>query len=100
MAQIRLEIRPWLSDLVSSKESGVIFLEREIQEGITLGDLFTKLAAEHQAFGQALFDSETQQVSDSMAIVINGQLLQSLKRLDASLKDGDTITLLPFIDGG
>ncbi len=100
MAKIRLEIRPWLSETFGSKESGVIVLEQEIQEGITMGDLLTKLAAEHQAFGGVLFDPKTQELSGYVSIVMNGQLSQTLKPLDTSLKDGDTIMLLPFIDGG
>ncbi len=100
MGKIRLEIGSGLSDVISSKEPGPLVLEKEMPEGTTLGDLLRKLAAEHQAFGQVLFDPQTHQPSSSVAIVINDQLLQSLKGLDTSLKEGDTITLLPFLDGG
>ncbi len=100
MGKVRLEIRPWLSDALGSEKPGLLVLEEEIQAGATIGDLLRKLIAEHQAFDKVLFDPESRQLRNYICIVINGQLSQPQTGLDASLKDSDTITLLPFIDGG
>lgn len=56
MAKVRLEIRPWLSDMLSAKGWGRFVLEEEIVEGSTLGDLLTKLTAQSQAFDEVLFE--------------------------------------------
>ncbi len=101
MAKIKLEIRPWLSDLINEKkESGPLVLEKEVAEGTTLSVVLQDLAKEHQKFGNAFYDPYTGQPSSSVAIVINQQVMPSLKKLDANLKDGDAITLMPFLDGG
>ena len=100
MGKIRLEIRPWLSTLLNPEETGILILEEEMTEDVTLGGLLRRLAAKHKDFGDVFFDPNTLQPSSSVAIVVNDLLLQSLKGLDTNLKDGDTITLLPFLDGG
>ncbi|MFC1987423.1 MoaD/ThiS family protein [Chloroflexota bacterium] len=100
MAKIRLEIRPWLSEAFDSKKSGGIVLEQEIKTGTTVCDLLTQLSEKYQALGEVLFDPQNKQLNGYVSIVINGQLLQGLKPLDTRIKDSDTITLLPFIDGG
>jgi molybdopterin converting factor small subunit len=69
-------------------------------DGATLGDLLKKLTAKHQAFEEVLFDPTTHQLKGPVGIVINNQLAQSLQDLNTILKDGDTVMLLPFIDGG
>jgi molybdopterin converting factor small subunit len=100
MGKFRIEIRPWLSTLLDPKETGPIIIEKVIAEAVTLGDVLKKLAAEYQAFGTVFFDPYTHYPSNSVAIVINGKIMQSLKELDANMKDGDAVTLLPFLDGG
>ena len=100
MGKVKFEIRPWLSTLLDPEEAGILVLEENISEGITLRDLLRKLADEYKAFGDVFFDPNTGQPSSSVAIVINNMLMQSIAELDAELKDSDTITLLPFLDGG
>ncbi len=100
MNKIRLEIRPWLSTLLNPKVEGPLVLEKEIPEGATLGDLLKELIAEHEPFGEVLFDPETQQPRGSVSIIINHQFLHLPNVLDIVLKDDDAIMLLPFIDGG
>ena len=100
MGKVRFEIRPWLSTLLDPEESGILVLEEDFTEGETPRDLLRKLADKHMAFGEIFFDPNTGQPSSSVAIVINNMLMQSLADLDTELKDSDTITLLPFLDGG
>ncbi|MBM2824953.1 MAG: hypothetical protein HW402_617 [Dehalococcoidales bacterium] len=100
MGKVRLEIRPWLSDVLSARGWGLSVLEEEIAEGATLGDLLSKLTARSQAFDEVLFEPETHRLNSSVGIIINEQLSSSLNGLEAILQDGDTVMLLPFIDGG
>ncbi|MFH0769193.1 MAG: MoaD/ThiS family protein [Chloroflexota bacterium] len=100
MGKISLEVRPWLSDVLGAKSPEPLVMQREVPAGTTIGDVLRKLTAEHQAFGEVLFDSQTRQLRGNICLVINGQLLRPPTELDASLKDGDTIMLLPFLDGG
>lgn len=98
MSKIRLEVWPWLAGALGKKGSRITVLEQEAEDGATAGDLLKSVAARYPALGQALFESKTGQLRGYVAIMINNQLAQSLQ--EASLEDGDTVTLLPFIDGG
>lgn len=100
MGKIRLEVLPGLSDAFGDKGSGYIVFNKETEEGTTVGDVISKLADEHQAFGDIIFDAKTGKPSGDVTIVLNDRLLESLKGLDTNVKDGDTIKLFPVIAGG
>ena len=89
MARVRLEVLGGLSDEFSSKGADSIFFDKETEEGATVGDVIRKLAAEHQAFGEAVFDTRTDKLSEQVAVVLNDRLLEALKGLDTKIKDGD-----------
>jgi len=89
-----------LSDVFDAKETGVIVLEEKTEQGATVGGIIRKLAGEHQAFGDIVFDANTQELSGYVAIVLNDMLLESLNGLDTTVKDGDVIKLFPVIAGG
>jgi molybdopterin synthase sulfur carrier subunit len=98
--KIRLELLPWVSETCGYKKPGRLILEEEVEEGATTGALLRKLAAEHPALTEAIFDPSGERLSGRISIVLNGRLLNLLNGLDTSVRDGDIVTLLPFIDGG
>ena len=100
MVRIRLEVLAGLSDAFGGKGSGHIIFDRETEEGSTIGDVIRKLAAEHQAFGDIIFDTKTDKLSGYVTIVLNNRFLEALKGLDTNIKDGDIIKLFPVIAGG
>ena len=100
MGRIRLEILPWVSDVLDGQGAGHLVLEETIEEGATIGDLIRKLASEHQAFGDIIFDTKTDKLSGYVMIVLNDRIVEALKGLDTNIKDGDIIRLLPVIAGG
>ncbi len=100
MARIRLEVLLGLSDAFDGKGSGPVVFDKETEEGTTVGDVIRKLAAEHQAFGEIIFDTKTDKLSGQVAIVLNDLLLEALKGLDTNIKDGDIIRLFPVVAGG
>lgn len=100
MGRIRLEILPWVSDFFSGQGSGRIILEKNIENGATIGSLVKKLASEHQAFGEAIFDTKADKLSGYVMIVINDRMVEALDGLDTHIKDGDIIRFLPVIAGG
>ncbi len=100
MFRIRLEILVGFSDALGGKGSDPIVFDKETEEGTTVGDVIRKLAAEHQAFDEAVFDTKTDKLSGQVAVVLNDRLLEALNGLDTNIKDGDIIKLLPVIAGG
>ncbi len=100
MAMIRLEIQPWVSELLGSQAEGNLVLEENVEEGDTIGDLLKKLKNENQTFGRIMFDTETGNINGNVMIVLNGRIMEALKGLETGIKDGDIIKLLPVISGG
>lgn len=100
MVKIQIEILLWLTDKLRSPGSGCLVLKEKIEEGTTISNLLKELAAKEQALGKVLFDPKTSQLTGFVTIILNGLFLRLPKGLDTSIKDGDTITLLPVIDGG
>ncbi len=100
MARIRLEVLLGLSDALDGKGLGPIAFNKETEEGATVGDVIRKLAAEHQAFGEIIFDTKTDKLSEQVAVVLNDRLLEALRGLDTNIKDGDIIRFFPVVAGG
>ncbi len=100
MGRIRLEVLPWISDVLDNQAVGNLILEETIEEGATIGDLMRKLGSENQAFGDVMFDTETDKLSGYVMIALNDRVIEALKGLDTNIKDGDIIKLLPVIAGG
>ena len=99
MVRVRLEILPGLSDAFDDGLGPVAF-DKETEEGATVGSVIRKLADEYQAFGDIIFDAETEKLSGYAAIVLNDRLLEALSGLDTNIKDGDIIKFFPVISGG
>ena len=100
MVRVRLEVLPGLIDAFGGKGLCPMVFDKETEEGTTVGDVIRKLAAEHQAFSEIIFDTKSDKLSSQVAIVLNDRLLEALKGLDTNIKDGDIIRLLPVVAGG
>ena len=100
MGKVRLEISPSLAGVLNAKGSDWVILEKEIEEGTTIGDIWEDLAFNHIEFREAVFDPGTGKVSDQVMVVLNDSLLQFSNVTEVKLKDGDTVILLPVYSGG
>ncbi|MFC1976752.1 MoaD/ThiS family protein [Chloroflexota bacterium] len=100
MGRVNLEILPWISDTFNGRKSGHLVLEEHIDEGATIGNLMRKLAEEHQAFGDVMFDTGTDRLGGHVVITLNDRFVESIAGLDTKIQDGDTIRLFPLIAGG
>ncbi len=100
MGRVSLEILPWISDTFGGRKSGHLVLEEQIEEDATIGNLMRKLAEEHQAFGDTVFDTRTDTLSGHVVITLNDRFVETIAGLDTKIQDGDTIRLFPIIAGG
>ena len=100
MSRIRLEIQPWISNVLDNQAVGSLILDETIEEGATIGDLMRKLGSENQAFGDVMFDNDADKLSGNVIIVLNDRIVEALKGLETNMKDGDIVKLLPVIAGG
>lgn len=100
MGRIKLEILPGISEVLDRQGVGHLVLEETIEEGATVGDLMRKLASQYQAFGDIIFDSQTEKLSGNVAMALNDRLVEALVGLDTQIKDGDIIKFFAVISGG
>ena len=100
MKNVLIEIFPLLSETPRYKTSSPVFLEVCVQEKGTLEDLVNQLIASYQAFRQALFDPERQQIRDNINVVHRDRLFHLTGGLDTVLEDGDRVVFLALPAGG
>ncbi|MCL4370871.1 MAG: MoaD/ThiS family protein [Chloroflexi bacterium] len=98
--QVKIEVLPWLSELLSGSIARKVVLEETVPEGESLRALLGRLQENHGRFGRLVFDPERQQLTGHAEIAINGALYDQAGGLDAPLQEGDTVTFLPGIAGG
>lgn len=100
MGRVKVEILPGMGDAFERQWAGHPVLEETVEEGSTVGDLMRKLARRYPAFGEIIFDNETDSMSGNVAIALNDRLVEALEGPDTRVKDGDIIQLFAVIAGG
>ena len=100
MSSVHLEILPWLSRYFAPERSGRVILEMELGDGTTVRDLLEELAAQDQEFRQVLFNPNTGRLAGHIALILNGRLVELAGGLEAKLRPGDTVQLMPGFSGG
>ena len=75
-------------------------LETKVGDGETIRTLLGRLAGRYPRFGQIVFDAKSKNLSEEVSLFLNGRRLELLDGLETKLKDGDVLSLLPFISGG
>lgn len=99
MAIVNLEVMGWVAAECRYKKAGRWLLEENVEKGATIGELLHRIAQRDPCFRKAIFDSNMT-IQGYLSIVLNGQILGQPTFLDSRLNDGDTVMLLPAIDGG
>ena len=100
MSSVRLEVMPWLSRYFAAEHSGRVVLEREVSDGATVRDLLEEITSQNQELKEVLFDTKTGRLSGHITLILNGRFLELSGGLEAKLKPGDTIRLIPSLGGG
>lgn len=75
-------------------------MEEAIEEGDSLRSLLRRLAGRSPQFLDPIFDTETQTLSDEVAVVINDHINNFSQGIETKLKDGDRILIFPYLAGG
>lgn len=99
---IEIEFLPWLSEQLGGKEhqSRHLTWRVEVRSGETAGEVCARLAADNEAFRRLVFDPDTKRFDDQILLVLNDRLLDLAGRLDAELRDGDKLSVVPAMAGG
>ena len=76
--------------------------EMEVEEGITVIQLFGRLALQYPLIGQKIFNRETKKFHPNLSVIVTlqGQVISPFNIEENVLKDGCRITVLPYYAGG
>lgn len=100
MSKVRLQLYSWISPTLGMPSSGNHTLEQEINDGITIGSLFTELADNYPEFRKLVFDPDKGETSSEVLVIINNRLLQIREIKETKINNNDTIILAPVLSGG
>jgi molybdopterin converting factor small subunit len=99
MRVIRLEILPWLSRAFEGEGAGRVVLERPIGEGARVRDVLDQLVADYPSFAAILYDPDGG-LARHVSVIVNNRLYELAGGLEARVRPGDTVSLLPAFSGG
>jgi molybdopterin converting factor small subunit len=100
MNTIKLQAYAWISGAMGTADNQNQTMKKQINQGVTLFDLFSDLAGQYPDFCQKVFDPKTGQISDQVMIIVNGRLIQAKDFKATVMNDKDAIILSPVLVGG
>jgi molybdopterin converting factor small subunit len=97
---VRLEYYSWLAkELAGADESGTT-VELPLPAAGTVRALLEGLAAESEPFRRLVYDVEGKRLREYATLIVNGRVIELAGGLDARLRPGDELLLLPGFSGG
>ena len=97
---VHVEVLPWLSDHISAQHVGRLTLTQEISQGATARQVLEAMAADNRRFREVVFSAKTGQPAGYIMLLLNGRLIELAGGMEAELKPGDTLRLIPGFSGG
>jgi molybdopterin converting factor small subunit len=97
---VELEYFSWLAkELIGADEKG-----KTVTLGLpperTVRSLLATLAADSPRFAELVYDPAEQRLKEYATLIVNGRTIELAGGLDAPLKPGDQLLLLPGFSGG
>ena len=96
----KVRIQFLMGDYLGWTPAGPMVMEEAIEEGDSLRSLLHRLSGRSPQFLGSIFDTETQSLSDEVAIVIDDHINNFSQGIETRLKDGDRILIFPYLAGG
>ena len=101
MSKVRLEVLPSLAETLGIEETSEEAISDQENDGVrSVRELLNRLCVRYKRFGQMVFDIDAQELTGRVVIFFNGRSLELVNGLETRLSDGDTLTLVPLIEGG
>mgnify|MGYP001556010694 CR=1 FL=1 len=97
---VRVEILPWLSQRLSAQHVGRLTLVQEVSEGATVRQVLEAIAADNRPFRELVFPAKTGRLADYIMLLLNGRLIELSGGMEAEVRPGDTLRLIPGFSGG
>ena len=100
MGSVSVEMMSWLRRYFAAESQGRVIVDIDVSDGATVREVLEEVASQNQELKDVLFDDRTERLSGYVWGILNGRPLDLAGGLEARLKPGDTIRLLPDISGG
>ncbi len=101
MIKINLEFLSWISQTIEVDVPGnSLHRALKAEDGCTIKTLLHQTAAGHPRFEQLVFDIKLQKLNEKVCVLHNGRQVELENGLETRLKDGDSLVLVPFLEGG
>src|SRR4030042_2574037 len=101
MGKVHLDVFPALADALGIGEaSEEVIPEERTDDNYSALDLLNGLCTKYPRFNQSVFNVNTQKLTGQVVIFLNGRHLELIDGLATRLTDGDTLILIPFLEGG
>ena len=104
--RIQIELWMWLGDQLGKdfQAPSEMRSTREVvvEEGLTVIELFDRLAVQYPLIGERVFDRKTQKFFPNLNVIVtqHGQVISPFNMEEDVLKDGYKVTVLPLYVGG
>ncbi|MDH4265722.1 MAG: MoaD/ThiS family protein [Deltaproteobacteria bacterium] len=103
---VRVELWMWLGDELGSDFQPLSEMrsgkEMDVEEGLTVIQLFDRLAAQHPFIAEKVFDRKSQKFFPNLSVIVteDGKVVSPFILEVSVIKEGYKITVLPFYAGG
>jgi molybdopterin converting factor small subunit len=98
--QVQVRILPWFSEILAPGQHTTLVLEEELPSGSSVRSLVARLAARHARFGEAIYDPQRDALRETVVVTHNGRLVSPAAALDLTLRNADSVALIPAYSGG
>jgi molybdopterin converting factor small subunit len=98
--KIKIKAYSWIAGSLGLSEQGAAILDKTLEKGTTLQELFTALAAQHPRFTEKVYNPETGHLDPRLIVILNKKIIRSDDLSQSALQEGDIISLTPIIAGG
>jgi molybdopterin converting factor small subunit len=84
----------------TGKAGSQVELRKDLPDGTTVIRLLSDLVTGYPGFREAVFNPESGTVNEQIGVILNDTLLTFAEITETTLKEGDSLTILPIYAGG
>lgn len=100
MDTVQLECYSWLCRQLGMGDGESTVMDVPLTGDRTVRSVLAYLASRSEAFSRLVYDAETDHIRDYVALVLNGRMVELVGGLEAQLRAGDRLLLIPGFSGG
>jgi molybdopterin converting factor small subunit len=97
---VTVEILPWLSERLSAGSEGRLTLTQDVSEGTTVRQILEAIGVENRSFRELVFPGGGGDLAGYIMLLLNGRLIELAGGMEAEVRPGDTLRLIPGFSGG